>query len=64
MTKGEKQYARRMERTRKTVEKYEAKVALIKEWETIDPVYCTRLRDQANKLRDTLIIKGVLSVDA
>jgi hypothetical protein len=60
VTKGEQRHARAVERTRKTIEKYEGKVALSKSWEKIDPEYCRRLKDQANRLRESLVIKGVL----
>jgi len=50
------------ERTAKTLAKYEFKMALIEEWEptNLDPEYVRQLKDNANKLRQTLIVKGVI----
>ena len=47
------------ERTAKTLEKYQGKLALAATWQDIDKEYATKLQVEANKLHDTLVIKGV-----
>jgi hypothetical protein len=47
-------------RTAKTLDKWQAKVALAKEWEHIDKSYYQKLMNEASKLHATLVVKGVL----
>jgi len=47
------------ERTLRTIERYEGKKALAATWKDIDPQYAAKLQNEANKLHDTLVIKGV-----
>ena len=50
------------ERTERSLAKYKFKKALIKSWEPTnrDPEYVRRLKDQAHKLKESLIVKGVV----
>lgn len=48
------------ERTRKQLDRYHVKSALMEMWETLDPEYYQRLKREVHKLRHTLTVKGVL----
>ena len=48
------------ERTMRTIEKYQGKLALMATWEKIDKDYYHKLKAEAHKLRESLTIKGVL----
>jgi hypothetical protein len=49
-----------LERTARTIEKYQGKRALMETWKTLDPEYYRQLKRQASGLRHTLVTKGVL----
>ena len=48
------------ERTARSKEKYYGKLALAATWEPYDKIYCRKLKNEASKLRETLVIKGAL----
>jgi hypothetical protein len=47
-------------RVQRTIEKYEFKLALMAEWEELDIDYYRKLKNEAAKLRQQLVVKGVL----
>lgn len=49
-----------LQRTLRALERYEGKMDLAKTWERIDPEYAAQLMTEVNKLRQHLIVKGVL----
>jgi hypothetical protein len=53
---------RQEERTRKRLEKYLGKIALMRTWEQVPSghSYYLKLKMEAHKLRETLITEGVL----
>jgi hypothetical protein len=47
-------------RTKRSLAKYEAKMALAEEWDGVDKHYYQKLMNEAAKLRAQLVLKGVL----
>lgn len=56
---------RHLTRTQRRLEKYEGKVALAAEWENVagGKRYYQKLMNEAQKLREALIVQGVLGGD-
>jgi hypothetical protein len=48
------------QRTKRSLEKYEGKLALAAEWDGVDKHYYQKLMNEAAKLRAQLVVKGVL----
>jgi hypothetical protein len=48
------------ERIRRSKEKYYGKLALAATWESYDKIYYRKLKSEASKLREALVIKGAL----
>jgi hypothetical protein len=47
-------------RVQRIIEKYQAKLALMAEWEDVDVDHYRKLKNEASKLRAQLVVKGVL----